>query len=103
MYDVCMRRTNIYLDDQQLDLLRRLGEQRGTPVAGLVREAVDEWLARRGVRLVPEDEWQRRFAALLARRSEIAELGDFDAAQVDADVADAVVEVRAERSRARRR
>jgi len=35
-------RPNIYLDDRQLSLLRQLGAQRGAPVAGLVRAAVDE-------------------------------------------------------------
>lgn len=103
MYGVCVRRTNVYLDDRQLALLRRLGAQRGEPVAGLVREAVDEWLRRRGVHEVDEDEWQRRFTALLQRRAQTAERAGPDEAQVGADVADAVAEVRSERGRARGR
>ncbi|MGQ0483229.1 MAG: ribbon-helix-helix protein, CopG family [Pseudonocardia sp.] len=96
-----MQRTNIFLDDRQLDLLRRLGAQRGTPVAGLVREAIDEWLERNRVRAVNEDEWQQRFDSLLARRAAVSQ--SVDEAQVTADVADAVAEVRSERVRARRR
>lgn len=69
---------------------------------GLVREAVDEWLGRRGARMVGMDEWQQRFDALLARRADTATVGT-DPEQVAADVADAVAEVRSGRARARRR
>lgn len=103
MYGVWMRRTNIYLEEQQLELLRRLGVQRGEPVAGLVREAVDEWLERRGVRALTEDEWQRRFAGLLERRGAVADRIQPDERQVAADVSDAIAEHRAERARAGRR
>jgi hypothetical protein len=96
-----MKRTNIYLDDEQLELLRRLGERRGEPVAVLVREAVDSWLSAQGARRVPEDEWQRRFEALLERRDRIADESGFDEAQVEQDVMAAVREVR--RARAARR
>lgn len=99
MYDVWVRRTNVYLDDRQLDLLRRLGAQRGAPVAGLVREAVDEWLERHGARAVNDDEWQQRFDALLVRRGSVAHGVEED--QVAADVADAVADVRSERARRR--
>jgi hypothetical protein len=96
-----MKRTNIYLDDEQLELLRKLGERRGEPVAVLVREAVDSWLAAQGARRLSEDEWQRRFEALLERRNRIADEGSFDEAQVGRDVMAAVREVR--RARAARR
>jgi hypothetical protein len=96
-----MKRTNIYLDDDQLELLRRLGERRGEPVAVLVREAVDAWLAAQGARRVPEDEWQRRFEALLERRDRIADESGLDEVQVERDVMAAVREVR--RARAARR
>jgi hypothetical protein len=101
-YDVwAMRRTNIYLDDEQLESLRGLSERRGQPVATLVREAIDEWLSAQGVRRVPDDEWQRRFAALLERRTRIAEEEGFTQQDVDQDVMEAVREVR--RARAARR
>ena len=96
-----MKRTNIYLDDEQLELLRGLGEQRGEPVAALVREAVDSWLGAQGARRVTDDEWQRRFDALLRRRARIAKERGFDEADVERDVMAAVREVR--RARAARR
>ena len=66
-----MQRTNIYLADDQLRSLRALSERRGTPVAQLVREAVDAWLESQGVRVLGEDEWSARFDALLARRRDV--------------------------------
>jgi predicted transcriptional regulator len=102
MYDVwTMQRTNIYLSDDQLDALRRVGESRDVPVASLVREAIDDWLERQGVRPVPEDEWRRRFEALLRRRDTIAKERGFTEEEVERDVMEAVREVR--RARAARR
>lgn len=97
-----MRRTNIYLEEQQVDTLRRLGEQRGVPVAGLVREAIDAWLESQGVRVIDEDEWGRRFDALLARRDRIAREQGFPADDVERDVLAAVREVRRARTARRR-
>ena len=96
-----MRRTNIYLPEDQLMALRRLGEQRAAPVSELVREAIDAWLAAHGVRVVGEDEWERRFADLMARRREDARGLKPSPGSVDRDVAEAVAEVR--RARAARR
>jgi hypothetical protein len=96
-----MRRVNIYLGEEQADALRRIGERRGRPVAELVREAIDAWLDANGIRMVDDDEWTRRFDALLARRREIAEAEGFDPDVVERDV---VAEVRAVRkARAARR
>ena len=89
-----MKRTNIYLDDFQLGLLKEVSERRGEPVAVLVREAVDAWLKEQGVRRIEPDEWTRRFDALLARRDEIAKRRRFDPDEVEADVAAAIREVR---------
>jgi predicted DNA-binding protein len=96
-----MRRTNIYLEEQQLDLLRGLADRRGKPVAELVREAVDSWLDSQDARRVSPDEWEERFDALLARRARIAKERGFQPAEVERDVMDAVREVR--RARAARR
>jgi len=96
-----MRRTNIYLPDEKLDLLRQLGERRGVPVAQLVREAVDEWLERQGVRSVTRDEWERRFDELMERRRRIAAEHEWTEEEVERDVLSAVREVR--RARAARR
>jgi Ribbon-helix-helix domain len=89
-----MRRTNVYLPDEQLARLRLVGERRGVPVALLIREAVDRWLAEQGVQAVEEDEWERRFDALLRRRAETARERQFDEERVTADVAEAVRDVR---------
>lgn len=104
MYGVCnMRRTNVYLDERQIGLLRLLGRARGVPVAALVREALDDWLESQGVREVPDDEWRRRFDELMERRRQIwSDLG-IPAEELERDIADAVREVREARAAARRR
>lgn len=103
MYGVqAMQRTNIYLDEQQMTALRQLADQRGLPMAVLVRQAVDAWLAGQGVRVITEDEWQQRFARLIDRRGSVATKGRFDAALVASDVAAALKEVRETRAARRR-
>ena len=96
-----MQRTNIYLEAEQLELLRSLGDRRGEPVAALVREAIDAWLEAQGARRLPEDEWERRFDALLRRRDKIWRELDVSEEEVERDVAEAIREVR--RARAARR
>lgn len=98
-----MRRTNIYVTTRQSDLLRRVAEQRGQPVAELVREAVDSWLASQGVQEIAADEWQRRFDALFERRGRIAAQERLSEADVDRTVLTAVREVRKRRRAAARR
>lgn len=97
-----VRRTNIYLPDEQLDLLRRVSESQGRPVAELVRDAVDSWLTAQGVRAIPQDEWAARFDALMARRRTIAERERFSEDDVLRDVNAAVREVRRARPARRR-
>lgn len=97
-----MKRTNIYLPERQLGLLRRVSEGRGRPVAALVRDAVDAWLSAQGVRAIPEDEWQARFDALLGRRRDVAEGRAFSEKEVLRDVTAAVREARKVRSARRR-
>lgn len=94
-----MIRTNIYLDEEQLGALRAVSESRGEPVAALVRQAVDDWLAENGVRQIPADEWERRFDALLNRRALVAGRLKPPPARVDRDIATAVAEVRSARRR----
>jgi len=93
-----MKRTNICLDEEQLKLLRDLGQLRDEPVASLVREAVDSWLEAQGARRLSDDEWQRRFEALLDRRDRLAEERGFGEEQVERDVKAAVREVRRPRA-----
>jgi len=97
-----MRRTNIYLGDEQLARLRLLSSTRDVPVASLVREAVDSWLAEQRVTPVPESEWRARFDSLLQRRDALWQEHDWEAEQVERDVMEAVREVRAERAARRR-
>lgn len=94
-----MIRTNIYLDEEQLGALRALSESRGEPVAALVRQAVDGWLAENGVRPIPADEWERRFDDLLSRRARVARRVKPAPARVERDVSAAVAEVRSARRR----
>jgi hypothetical protein len=97
-----MERTNIYLDEREVTALRMLSRRTGRPVAVLVREAVDAWLGTQGVRVVPEDEWSRRFADLLGRRGHLATAEGWTEEQVSLDVARAVAEVRRSRPAGRR-
>ena len=96
-----VRRTNIYLPDEQVRALKRLGAQRGTPVSELIRQAVAAWLRAKRSRVVAEDEWQRRFRSLLSRRRKIAASLKLGEDEVQADVARAIAEVW--RTRAARR
>ncbi len=95
-----MQRTNIYLDDEQADLLRRIADQRGTAMSVLIREAIDAWLAAQGARPIGPDEWERRFEALIGRRRTIAQREGFDPDDVERDV---MAEIRAMRQGRRAR
>jgi hypothetical protein len=97
-----MRRTNVYLSDDQLEALRHLGARRGEPVAQLVREAVDAWLSSQNVRVVSEEDWRRRFGELLGRRAAIARERHWTEEEVERDVTDAIREVRRARAAGRR-
>lgn len=97
-----MRRTNIYLDERQLDLLSELAQIRGGSVAALVREAVDAWLDRQGVEAVSESEWQRRFRRLLDQRRVVRDRIPASDEEIDRDVLEAVRAVRRERAESRR-
>lgn len=102
MYDVyAMKRTNIYLDALQLELLGKAAEEQGTSVAALVRAAVDAWIRARGLKPLPPDEWERRFAALLERKRKDARRRGLTQESVDRAVDRAIREVRRAR-RARR-
>lgn len=96
-----MRRTNIYLSEDQLATLRALGGQRGIAMSELVRQAIDEWLRAQGVRVLTEDEWGQRFDALLSR-PRLAGGRRPSPSTVDRDVAAAVREVRRARAAGRR-
>lgn len=46
MYNVRMKRTNIFLPEQLLAKLRALAEKTGLSVAEIVRRAIDEYLKK---------------------------------------------------------
>ena len=99
VYGVClMQRTNIYLEDDDLESLRALGSHQGRAVAELVREAVAEWLDKHDVQHIDEDDWQVRLGLLLERRQQIATEAGWDTDEVERDVAASVAEVREARS-----
>lgn len=97
-----MQRTNIYLEERQLESLKAMARHRGEPVAGLVRAALDEWLEARGVRQLEPGEWDRRFDALISRREEAAASSELDEQTVEREVLTAVREARGSRPARRR-
>lgn len=48
-----MKRTNIFLSEQQIARLGAISEQEGLSVAEIIRRAVDAWLDSRGVAQMP--------------------------------------------------
>lgn len=89
-----MRRTNIYLTDDELSGLQLVGKRQGKAVAELVREAVDTWLEAQGVRQVEPDEWADRFGQLLDRRRRVAEGTGWSEAAIAEDVLATVTALR---------
>jgi hypothetical protein len=77
---------------------------RGRSLGGLVDEALDEWLATRGIRLSPvrDDEWRRRLAAFIEQRRGLAKERGWNDQEVQSDVDAAVKEVREARAARRR-
>jgi len=48
-----LKRTNIFLSEQQIARLGAISEQEGLSVAEIIRRAVDAWLDSRGVAQMP--------------------------------------------------
>jgi len=98
-----VKRTNIYLEEEQSRLLRHLAIEAGRSFTAIVREALDDYLAQRGIRsatgvigprrLVPEEEWQATFRAALERVRAGAE-ADMSTEEIEAEIAAAREEVR---------
>lgn len=101
-----MKRTNIYLDEEQARLLRHLAVDEGRSFTDLVREALNAYLAQRGLastsrvigprRSVPSDEWRSRFTDALSRIRANAPEG-LDADEIESEITAAREEVRHER------
>ncbi len=48
MYNVYMKRIDLYLTEQQIAALQELSRKTGLSVAELIRRAIDYWLERKG-------------------------------------------------------
>jgi len=95
----CVQRTNIYLEEEQLRALKYLAAEERQSVADLVREAVDDYLAKR---MVNGALWRERFDTLIERvQSRVTT--DIPPVEIEADVSAARDEVRRAHRAARRR
>lgn len=89
-----MQRTNIYLDDGQLRVLKHLAAEERQSVADLVRRAVDDYLAKR---LADDAAWRHELDRLIERvRSRIPR--DTTPDEIESDIAKAREEVKQVRS-----
>ena len=102
-----MKRTNIYLDEEQALLLRHLAIDEGRSFTDLVREALNAYLAGRGLtsssrvigprRSIPPDEWRARLTEALERlRPEVPD--HLNADELESEITAARNEVRRERA-----
>jgi Ribbon-helix-helix protein, copG family len=105
--EAIVKRTNIYLDEEQALLLRHLAVEEGRSFTDVVREALNAYLAHRGLsatsrvigprRTIPRDEWRLRFADAVARlRANVPP--DLDWNAIEAEITAARDEVRRERA-----
>ena len=83
--------SGLQLPEAQAKSLERLAAARGVAVTTLVQEAVDFWLQHQGS---VDEEWQRRFDELMARRREVAERLRVTDEGVERDVVGATDEAR---------
>ena len=98
-----MKRTNVYLDEEQSRVLRHLAIEEGRSFTDIVREALNEYLQRRGLDVIsrisgprgaaPEGEWEARLHSALQRlRSRIP--SDVGPDEIEAEITAARAEVR---------
>jgi len=94
-----MRRTNVYLPDDKIAVLRHLAatEGRGSSVSDLIRQAIDQFLAGKLASGAP---WGQRLDGLIDRVRDQLPAG-VAAEEIEADVTAARAEVK--QARARRR
>lgn len=106
-----MNVVTVDLDDEQDRLLRSLAVEEGRPAGEIVREAVSEYLARRGAdsaprvieppHRIPREEWEARFDAVLQRMRAGVD-PTWTPEEIEADITAAREEVRQERAARRR-
>lgn len=98
-----MKRTNIYLEEDQLRLLKHIAVKEGRSFTELVRQALQEFLAcyQQNTKRVPSrDEWNRRLEQLLARVRQ--QTSAFFPEEIEADITTASKQSRRRRSHATR-
>ena len=90
-----MQRTNVYLDEEQLRLLKHLAAEDRQSVATLVRQAIDSYLT---ARLAHDQMWDRHLAQLLERvRARVP--ASIPPEEIEADITVARRDARAARRR----
>ncbi len=94
-----MQDTNIYLEEEQLRALQHLASEERQSVADLVREAVNDYLARH---MADETPWGERLETLRERVGSRVP-GDLPSQEIEADISVARDEVRQLHRAARRR
>jgi predicted transcriptional regulator len=93
-----VQRTNIYLDEEQVRALKHLAAEERQSMADLVREAVDDYLAKR---MTDDVVWRDRLDEVLARvRARIPSTIPHE--EIEADITAARQEVRLTHRAARR-
>lgn len=108
--EVNVKRTNVYLDEEQARLLRHLAIEEGRSFTDLVREALNGYLTQRGLastsrvigprRELAPDEWRSRFADILGQiRAKTP--ADLTSDAIEAEITTAREEVRRERAKRR--
>ena len=108
-----MKRTNVYIDEEQLRVLRHIAVETGRSFTDIVREALNEYMTRRGVEsasrvigprhTMSDEEWRSRLDTVLERiRAGVPE--DLNPAEIEEEITEAWREVREQKAlrRARR-
>lgn len=94
-----MKRTNIYLEEEQLRLLKHLAVEEGRSFTELVRQALQEFLERYQPKTA-RAQWSQRLEQLLERVHRRTR--GFSPEEIEADVTVASKEARRQRSHAPR-
>ncbi len=99
-----MKRTNIYLDNEQLRLLKHIAVEEGRSFAEVVRQALQQYLdsyRRDSADGLSPDVWTQRMDTLLARVRERS--SEYSPAEIESDITAASEDSRRRRVNAARR
>lgn len=81
VYHAHMKRVQVQLTEPQLDAMRQRAEATGEGLASVIREAVDDWIARQERTQM----WERAFAAVGAFHSGLGDLAERHDDYLDGD------------------